>query len=86
METKKRHQPSQNDPSLPQPPGHEERLTGGAAPARWGKGTRDPAEGRFLSRDTYARIRQHVVVEEAPGITLKGIDEPVSAYVLKGFS
>lgn len=48
METKKRHQLSQSDPSLPQPPGHEERLTGGAAPGRWGKGTRDPAEGRFL--------------------------------------
>jgi class 3 adenylate cyclase len=45
-----------------------------------------PLGGVLLSRDTYARIRDHVEVEEAPGITLKGIDEPVSAYVLKGFT
>jgi DNA-binding response OmpR family regulator len=44
-----------------------------------------PLGGVLLSRDTYARIREQVIVEEAPGITLKGIDEPVSAYVLKGF-
>jgi class 3 adenylate cyclase len=39
----------------------------------------------LLSRDTYARLRERVIVEEMPGITLKGIAEPVSAYVLKGF-
>jgi adenylate cyclase len=44
-----------------------------------------PLGGVLLSRDTYARIQDLVDVEEAPGITLKGIDEPVSAYVLKGF-
>jgi class 3 adenylate cyclase len=40
----------------------------------------------LLSRDLYHRISNQVVVEEMPGITLKGIDEPVSAYILKGFS
>ncbi len=44
-----------------------------------------PLGGVLLSQGTYARIAEHVIVEEAPGITLKGIDEPVSAYVLKGF-
>ncbi len=45
-----------------------------------------PLGGVLLSRDLYHRIADQVVVEEMPGITLKGIDEPVSAYILKGFS
>jgi adenylate cyclase len=45
-----------------------------------------PLGGVLLSRDLYHRISSQVVVEEMPGITLKGIDEPVSAYILKGFS
>jgi CheY-like chemotaxis protein/class 3 adenylate cyclase len=44
-----------------------------------------PLGGVLLSRDLYHRIADQVVVEEMPGITLKGIDEPVSAYILKGF-
>jgi CheY-like chemotaxis protein/class 3 adenylate cyclase len=44
-----------------------------------------PLGGVLLSRDLYRRIADQVVVEEMPGITLKGIDEPVSAYILKGF-
>jgi len=44
-----------------------------------------PLGGVLLSRDLYRRIADQVIVEEMPGITLKGIDEPVSAYILKGF-
>ena len=45
-----------------------------------------PLGGVLLSRDLYVRIADRVIVEEMPGITLKGIDLPVSAYILKGFS
>jgi adenylate cyclase len=45
-----------------------------------------PLGGVLLSRDLYHRIADQVIVEEMSGITLKGIDEPVSAYILKGFS
>ena len=44
-----------------------------------------PLGGVLLSADLYARIKAHVEVEEMTGITLKGIDHPVSAFVLKGF-
>jgi class 3 adenylate cyclase len=44
-----------------------------------------PLGGVLLSRDLHHRIADQVIVEEMPGITLKGIDEPVSAYILKGF-
>jgi CheY-like chemotaxis protein/class 3 adenylate cyclase len=44
-----------------------------------------PLGGVLLSADLYARIAEFVEVEEMTGITLKGIDHPVSAYVLKGF-
>lgn len=44
-----------------------------------------PLGGVLLSADLYARIKEHVEVEEMTGITLKGIDHPVSAFVLKGF-
>ena len=49
MEIKKQEQLRQEDPNRTQRPGHEERLTGGAPPERWGKGTRNPEEGHFLS-------------------------------------
>ena len=44
-----------------------------------------PPGGVLLSQDAYDRVKEHVVVEELTGIQLKGIDHPVSAYVLKGF-
>jgi CheY-like chemotaxis protein/class 3 adenylate cyclase len=44
-----------------------------------------PLGGVLLSRDLYTRIKEYVEVEEMTGITLKGIDHPVSAFVLKGF-
>jgi CheY-like chemotaxis protein/class 3 adenylate cyclase len=44
-----------------------------------------PLGGVLLSADLYPRVRDQVLVEEMPGITLKGIDHPVSAFVLKGF-
>jgi uncharacterized protein (TIGR00730 family) len=49
VEIKKQDQLRQADPARTQKPGHEERLTGGAAPERWGKGTRNPEEGHFLA-------------------------------------
>ncbi len=39
----------------------------------------------LLSAAVYERIRDHVHVEEMGGIQLKGIDTPVSAFVLKSF-
>ena len=44
-----------------------------------------PKSGVLMSDTIYARIKEHVVVEEITGIKLKGIEKPVSAYVLKGF-
>lgn len=44
-----------------------------------------PLGGVLLSADLYRRIADHVIVEETEGIQLKGIAEPVSAYVLQGF-
>jgi len=44
-----------------------------------------PLGGVLLSAAVYERIREHVLVEEMSGIELKGIDTPVSAFVLKGF-
>jgi CheY-like chemotaxis protein/class 3 adenylate cyclase len=44
-----------------------------------------PLGGVLLSQDAYDRVRDHVIVEELPGIQLKGIDHPVSAYVVQGF-
>jgi class 3 adenylate cyclase len=44
-----------------------------------------PLGGVLLSQDLYDRLRDRVEVEEMTGITLKGIDNPVSGYVLKGF-
>ncbi|HEY6078294.1 MAG TPA: response regulator [Polyangiaceae bacterium] len=44
-----------------------------------------PLGGVLLSADLYPRVKDQVEVEEMTGITLKGIDHPVSAFVLKGF-
>lgn len=44
-----------------------------------------PLGGVLISAQMYPRVAQHVDVEEMTGITLKGIDHPVSAFVLKGF-
>ncbi len=44
-----------------------------------------PLGGVLLSADTYERVKEHVEVEEITGISLKGIDKPVSAYSLLGF-
>jgi adenylate cyclase len=44
-----------------------------------------PLGGVLLSQDTYDRLKDKVIVEELPGIQLKGIDHPVSAYVVQGF-
>ena len=44
-----------------------------------------PKGGVLLSDAAYARIKDRVVVEEVTGIKLKGIEHPVSAFVLKGF-
>ena len=49
MEVKKQDELRQADPARTQRPGHEERLTGGAPPEKWGKGTRNPEEGHFLA-------------------------------------
>ncbi len=45
-----------------------------------------PLGGVLLSTTVYERIRDQVIVEEMTGLTFKGIDEPQSAFVLKGFS
>ena len=44
-----------------------------------------PKGGVLLSEALHARIGHRVIAEEMGGIRLKGIDHPVSAYVLKGF-
>jgi class 3 adenylate cyclase len=45
-----------------------------------------PLGGVLMSAALYDRIKDHVLVEEMTGLTFKGIDEPQSAFVLKGFS
>ena len=44
-----------------------------------------PKGGVLMSATVYERVKEHVEIEEVGGIQLKGIDEPVSAYILKGF-
>ena len=44
-----------------------------------------PLGGVLLSAAVHERIREHVLVEEMGGIELKGINTPVSAFVLRGF-
>jgi two-component system sensor histidine kinase ChiS len=45
-----------------------------------------PKGGVLMSDALYARVKESVVAEEVTGIRLKGIDHPVSAFVLKGLS
>jgi class 3 adenylate cyclase len=44
-----------------------------------------PLGGVLLSQTVYDRIRDRVRVKELPGIKLKGIEQPVSGWVLEGF-
>ncbi len=44
-----------------------------------------PLGGVLMSGTVYERVKDHVVAEEVGGIQLKGIDQPVAAYVLRGF-
>lgn len=43
-----------------------------------------PKGAVLLSADTYERVREHVRVEPLEGLRLKGIDAPVTGYVLVG--
>jgi CheY-like chemotaxis protein/class 3 adenylate cyclase len=43
-----------------------------------------PLGGVLLSAAVHDRVKDQVLVEEITGIELKGIDQPLSAYVLKG--
>ncbi|HEY6562129.1 MAG TPA: response regulator [Polyangiaceae bacterium] len=45
-----------------------------------------PLGAVLLSESTYDRVRARVDVEEMTGIVLKGIDRPVSAYVLRSLT
>ena len=45
-----------------------------------------PKGAVLLSADTYALVREHVRVEPLEGLELKGIDQPVTGYVLVGFA
>ena len=44
-----------------------------------------PLGGVLMSASVYDRVAPLVVAEEMTGLTFKGIDEPQSAWVLKGF-
>jgi DNA-binding response OmpR family regulator len=44
-----------------------------------------PKGGVLLSETTYALVKDFVLARETEGIALKGIEKPVSAYVLEGF-
>jgi CheY-like chemotaxis protein/class 3 adenylate cyclase len=44
-----------------------------------------PLGGVLLSQAAYDRIGDRVIAEELPGIKLKGLETPVSGWVLKGF-
>ena len=39
----------------------------------------------MMSEDTYAIVKDHVRVRPIEGIQLKGIDRPVTGYVIEGF-
>jgi adenylate cyclase len=43
-----------------------------------------PPGGVLIGARTYAMVRDHVIVEERPSLHLKGLAEPVCAYVVKG--
>ncbi|MEZ4220351.1 MAG: response regulator [Polyangiaceae bacterium] len=44
-----------------------------------------PLGGVLMSMSVYERVKDLVLAEEMTGLTFKGIDEPQSAFVLKGF-
>ena len=43
-----------------------------------------PKGGVLVSVETYERVRDKVVAEPMHGLKLKGIDTPITAYVIKG--
>jgi DNA-binding response OmpR family regulator len=45
-----------------------------------------PNGGVLLSDDTHAVVKDHVVCEKMEGLKLKGISEPITAWVLVGFA
>jgi CheY-like chemotaxis protein/class 3 adenylate cyclase len=44
-----------------------------------------PLGGVLLSQAAYDRLHDRVIAKELPGIKLKGLDQPVSGWVLEGF-
>ncbi len=44
-----------------------------------------PKGGVLISAETWARVKDHVHTEPMTGLKLKGIDAPITAYVVKGF-
>ncbi len=44
-----------------------------------------PLGGVLLSQAAYDRLRERVIAKELPGIKLKGLEQPVSGWVLEGF-
>lgn len=44
-----------------------------------------PLGGVLMSMSVHERVKDQVLAEEMTGLTFKGIDEPQSAFVLKGF-
>ncbi len=43
-----------------------------------------PHGGVLIAQSTYTPIQDRLVVEEAPGVKLKGVADPVTAYVVRG--
>jgi adenylate cyclase len=43
-----------------------------------------PVGGVLISESTYSAVADHVEVKQAPGLQLKGVPEPVTAYVVLG--
>ena len=45
-----------------------------------------PHGGVLMSAETYELVKDAVIAEPLPGLKLKGIDTPVTGYVLRGFA
>ena len=45
-----------------------------------------PVGGVLLSEEVYRCVQEHVICEPLPGLALKGIDQPVTGYVLRGLT
>ena len=43
-----------------------------------------PHGGVLIAHSTYAPVQDRLIVEEAPGVKLKGVADPVTAYVVRG--